>query len=176
MKTDRTSIHILLRMVALAALITLQPSLRAESSAAEKATWTKAADNKIYAQQLVNETMAAHPELLVIGMHGVKPGANQAHMIASNLDRINKHDDDDDVGVATEHKTICAPNLTETFKFEVLMPMKNASGKTLNAAIGFVFRYKAGDDEVKMHAKAVAIRDSLARKIPSYESLFAPTK
>ena len=163
-------------MLALSALLAVLPTLRAESSAAEKATWTKAADNKIYAQQLVNALMAAHPELLVIGMHGVKPGAAESHMIASNLDRINKRDDDDDVGVATEHKTICAPNLKETFKFEVLMPMKDASGKTLDAAIGFVFRYQAGDDEVKMHAKAVEIRDGLARQIPSYEALFNPVK
>ncbi len=137
-------------------------------------TWRKAADNHIYAQQLVNQTMAAHPELLVIGMHATRPGATGQRMIASNLDRIGKHDDDDDIGVATEHKTICAPNLKETFKFEVLMPLKDASGHVLNAAVGFVFKYKAGDDEVKMHAKAVAIRDDLARRIPSLEALFAP--
>lgn len=149
-------------------------ALRAASTPEEMATWTKAADNKIYAQRLVNATMAAHPELLVIGMHATKPGTKEQKMLASNLDRIGKHDDDDDIGVATEHKTICAPNLTETFKFEVLMPLKDASGKTLNAAIGFVFKYKAGDDEVKMHAKAVAIRDALAAQTPSLEALFAP--
>ena len=176
MKTSTLSLRVILALAACALLASALPSLHAESSAAEKATWTKAADNKIYAQQLVNAVMAAHSDLLVIGMHGVKPGATESHMIASNLDRINKHDDDDDIGVANEHKTICAPNLTETFKFEVLMPMKDASGKTLNAAIGFVFRYNAGDDEVKMHAKAVEIRDGLARQIPSYEALFAPSK
>ncbi len=138
--------------------------------------WGKAADNKIYAQQLVNRTMAAHPELLVIGMHATKPGTTGQRMIASNLDRIGKHDDDDDIGVATEHKTICAPNLKETFKFEVLMPLKVASGQVLTAAIGFVFKYKAGDDEVKMHAKAVAIRDDLAKQTPSFEALFAPVE
>jgi hypothetical protein len=174
MITSPISLRAILAMFALSALPVFLPALRAESSAAEKATWTKAADNKIYAQQLVNATMAANPDLLVIGMHGVKPGATESRMIASNLDRINKHDDDDDIGVSNEHKTICAPNLTETFKFEVLMPMKDASGKTLNAAIGFVFRYKTGDDEVKMHAKAVAIRDGLARQIPSFEALFNP--
>ena len=160
--------------ITLALLAFCAPGLRAASTPEEMATWRKAADNKIYAQQLVNQTMAAHPELLVIGMHATKPGTKEQRMLASNLDRIGKHDDDDDIGVATEHKTICAPNLTETFKFEVLMPMKDATGKTLNAAIGFVFKYKAGDDEVKMHAKATAIRDVLASKTPSLEALFAP--
>jgi len=151
-------------------------ALRAASTPEEMATWHKAADNRIFAQKLVNLTMAAHPELLVIGMHATKPGTKDQRMVASNLDRIGKHDDDDDIGVATEHKTICAPNLTETFKFEVLMPLKEASGKTLNAAIGFVFKYKAGDDEVKMHAKAVAIRDAMAAQIPNLEALFTPVE
>jgi len=149
--------------------------LAAQSTDAERATWRRAADNKVYAQKLVDETMAAHPQLLVIGMHGIAPGATDSRMIASNLDRIGKKDDDDDIGVANEHKTICAPNLKETFKFEVLMPLKDASGKVLDAAIGFVFKYQAGDDEVKMHALAVSIRDELAKKIPSYEELFKPT-
>src|SRR5215472_9620059 len=71
----------------------------------------KAADNAIYAQQLVNEQMAKHPELVVIGVHAAKPGAKKSTMIASNLDRIGKADDDDDLAVAHERKTILAPNL-----------------------------------------------------------------
>jgi hypothetical protein len=149
--------------------------LQAQSTDAEKATWRKAADNKVYAQKIVNEEMASHPELLVIGMHGVAPGASESRMIASNLDRIGKKDDDDDIGVSNEHKTICAPNLKETFKFEVLMPLKDASGMVLDAAVGFVFKYQAGDDEVKMHALAVSIRDEMAKKIPTYADLFKPT-
>jgi len=145
---------------------------RPESTPEERATWRKAADNKIYAQKLVDELMASHPELLVVGLHGTAPGANEERMIASNLDRIGKKDDDDDVGVSTEHKTICAPNLKESFKFEVLMPLKDSSGAFLNGAVGFVFRYKQGDDEVKMHALAVQIRDGLAKKIPSMAALF----
>lgn len=156
----------------LALVSAVAPAFAAEPNP-DMVNWTKAADNKVYAQQLVNQTMAAHPELLVIGMHATKPGTTEQRMIASNLDRIGKHDDDDDIGVATEHKTICAPNLKETFKFEVLIPLKDASGHVLNAAIGFVFKYKAGDDEVKMHAKAVAIRDDLARQTPNLEALFA---
>ena len=176
MTNPSTSLRAVLLTAAAFTLSLAVPALRASSTPEEMATWTKAADNKIYAQQLVNQTMAAHSDLLVIGMHATKPGTKEQRMIASNLDRIGKHDDDDDIGVANEHKTICAPNLTETFKFEVLMPLKDASGKTLNAAIGFVFRYKAGDDEVKMHAKAVALRDDLASKTPSLAALFEPAK
>jgi hypothetical protein len=35
-----------------------------------------------------------------------------------------------------------------------------------------VFKYNAGDDEVKLHAKAVAMRDALAKRIASLADLF----
>jgi hypothetical protein len=134
----------------------------------------KAADNAIYAQTLVNEQMARHPELVVLGMHAPKPGAKDSHMIAANLDRIGKVDDEDDLAVAQERKTILAPNLKEATKFEVAVPLKDASGKVIGS-LSTVFKYAPGDDEVKMHAAAVAIRDEMAKKIPSVAALFKPT-
>ena len=133
----------------------------------------KAADNAIYAQTLVNEQMAKHPELLVLGMHAPKPGAKDSHMIAANLDRIGKADDEDDLAVAQERKTILAPNVKEPTKFEVAVPLKDASGKVIGS-LSTVFKYAAGDDEVKMHAAALAIRDEMAKKIPSVAALFKP--
>ena len=133
----------------------------------------KAADNAIYAQTLVNEQMAKHSELLVLGMHAPKPGGKDSHMIAANLDRIGKADDEDDLAVAQEHKTILAPNLKEPTKFEVAVPLKDANGKVIGS-LSAVFKYAAGDDEVKMHAAAVAIRDEVARKIPNVAALFKP--
>jgi hypothetical protein len=133
----------------------------------------KAADNAIYAQTLVNEQMAKHSELLVLGMHAAKPGAKDSHMIAANLDRIGKADDEDDLAVAQERKTILAPNLKEPTKFEVAVPLKDTNGKVIGS-LSTVFRYAAGDDEVKMHAAALAIRDEMAKKIPSVAALFKP--
>jgi|SRR5882757_7644677 len=133
----------------------------------------KAADNAIFAQTLVNEQMGKHPELLVLGMHAPKPGTKDSHMIASNLDRIGKDDDEDDLAVARERKTILAPNMKEPDKFEVAVPLKDASGKVIGS-LSTVFKYAAGDDEVKMHQAALAIRDEVARKIPSVAALFKP--
>lgn len=137
--------------------------------------WGKAADNKIYAQKLVNELMAKNPDLLVVGVHATAPGAKDQKMIASNLDRIGKDDDDDDKAVVNEKKTICCPNAKEPNKFEVQVPMKDASGAIIGA-YGFVFQYQAGDDEVELHRKAVVLRDTLAKKIPNLAALFAPAK
>lgn len=135
----------------------------------------KAADNAIFAQTLVNEQMAKHPELVVLGLHAPKPGAKDSHMIASNLDRIGKEDDEDDLAVAKERKTILAPNMKDAGKFEVAVPLKDASGKVIGS-LSTVFKYTAGDDEVKMHQAALAIRDEVAKKIPDVAALFKPEK
>lgn len=150
------------------ALLILAPIARAQDTSA----WRKAADNHIYAQTLVNETMARNPGLVVIGMHAAKPGTKDEMMIATNLDRVGKKDDDDDIAVATERKMILAPNLTDPSRFEVQVPMKDATGKVIGS-FGFVFKYKEGDDPVRLLVRALTIRDELAERIPQIDALFA---
>lgn len=133
----------------------------------------KAADNHILAQTVVNSVMARHPELVVVGLHATAPGAAHETMIASNLDRIGKLDDDDDIAVATEHKTILAPNVKEPNKFEVQVPLLDAAGRFIGAA-GLVFRYQAGDDQLVLHREALAIRDEMAAQFRDAAALFAP--
>jgi hypothetical protein len=164
MKLLRTSL--LIATVALTSLTGLPAQEAAQN-------WGKASDNKIYAQKLLNEVMAQNRDLLVVGFHAIKPGTTEQVMIATNLDRVGKADDDDDKAVFTERKTICVPNAKESNKFEVQVPMKDATGAIIGA-YGFVFNYKAGDDEVEMHRKAVVLRDALAKKIPNLAALFAP--
>ena len=96
-------------------------------------------------------------------------------MIAANLDRIGKKDDEDDLAVAHERKTILAPNMKDPAKFEVALPLHDASGRVIGS-LSTVFKYTAGGDEVKMHAAAVAIRDDLARKISNADELFKPAR
>jgi hypothetical protein len=166
------------RLRAIFSVVTLAvglTSLRAQATAEEQASWTKAADNKIFAQQLVNELVAAHSELLVVGFHALAPGTKEQKMIATNLDRVGKKDDDDDIAVFAERKTILVPNAKEPNKFEVQLPMKDATGKIIGA-YGFVFQYKAGDDEVAMLAKATMLREALAKRIPNLAALFEPVK
>lgn len=145
-----------------------------EPTPEEMATWRKASSNHILAQKIVNELMAAHSELVVVGLHATAPGAKEQTMIATNLDRVGKKDDDDDKAVSVEHKIILAPNLKDATRFEVQVWLKDASGKQLTAAAGFVFKYKQGDSETMLLTKALAFRDELARKTPTFEALFAP--
>jgi len=137
-------------------------------------SWRKPGENHIVAQQFVNDLMAKYPELVVVGLHATVPGAKEETMIATNLDRVGKVDDDDDIAVANEHKTILAPNMKDPHKFEVQVPLKDTAGNFLGASCGLVFKYNAGDDEVQLHIKALAIRDELAKKTPNLATLLKP--
>ena len=163
------------RLAMLLSAIALLPASAIQAADAPDPAWGKAANNHILAQKLVNELMAAHHELLVVGLHATKPGTNQQTMIATNLDRIGKADDDDDKAVSVEHKIILAPNVKDPNKFEVQVWLKDATGAQLAAAAGFVFKYRKGDSEIELLTKALAFRDDLARKTPSLAALFTPT-
>ncbi|MDD3180564.1 MAG: hypothetical protein PHQ04_09455 [Opitutaceae bacterium] len=137
--------------------------------------WTKAADNRIYAQSLVNEAMAKNPDLVVIGIHASRPGSDDQRMVATNLDRVGKEDDEDDKSAARLNKTVLVPNPTDPTRFEVLMPMEDSSGNVIGAA-GFVFKYRKGDDQVKLLIKATSLRNEFAKKIKTKADLFKPIK
>jgi len=60
----------------------------------------KAADNAhLRAKRSSMRPLQKHPELVVIGLHAVKPGSKKSTMVAANLDRIGKQDDEDDLAV-----------------------------------------------------------------------------
>jgi hypothetical protein len=59
------------------------------------------APTRIYAQELVNQTLARHPDLLVLAMHVTPPGASENVIIASNIGRIGKRADAEDQRIRT---------------------------------------------------------------------------
>jgi hypothetical protein len=68
------------------------------------------APEKIYAQELVNRTLASHPELLVVAMHVTPPGATENVIIASNIGRIGKRADAEDRRVIDTGETLAKVN------------------------------------------------------------------
>ena len=122
------------------------------------------------AQALVDQTMRAHPELLVFAIHATPPGEKTNIIIGSNIGRIGKAADDDDLRVIDKGET----NLEVAEggeRFEVELPLNDARGVRIGA-LGEVFAYKAGDDKKALQARAIAIRDALARQTPSSAALF----
>ncbi len=125
-----------------------------------------------YAQKLVDETMAKHPELLILALHATPPGGTVNIINGSSIGRIGKKADEDDMGVVTSGKTLTEVNSTGK-RFEVESQLLDASGKAIGA-VSTVFAYKAGDDKAQLQKQGEAIRDELRRQIPSNAKLFEP--
>jgi len=129
---------------------------------------------KIFAQKLVDEALAKHKDVIILAMHVTPPGKTDNVIIASNIGRIGKKADEDDMRVIETGK----PNLEVNKKgdhFEVELVIQDQSGKTIGA-MGVVFMYKAGDDKAAFQKKAEELRDEMRKQIPSIEKLFEPVK
>ncbi len=114
--------------------------------------------------------MAANPGLLTAGMHCVPPGAEKQSIIASTLNVIGKPSDPEDI---LRGSTTIAPNL-KVPKLGIMLPLRDQTGKEIGS-LGLAFKYQAGEDQVKYLAEATAIRDRVARQIPTLASLFETT-
>jgi hypothetical protein len=132
-----------------------------------------AIDNKIFAQALVVKMMAENPTLLTAGMHCVPPGGDKPHIIASTLNVIGKPSDPEDLDVGAKGFTTISPNL-KVPKLGIMLPLHDRSGKIIGA-LALAFKYREGEDQVKYFAEATAIRDRVAKEIPSLADLFATT-
>jgi hypothetical protein len=126
---------------------------------------------KIYAQKLLDETLAKHKEVVIMAMHVTPPGKTDNVIIASNIGRIGKKADEDDMRVIETGK----PNLEVNKKgdhFEVELVMQDQSGKTIGA-VGIVFNYEKGK-EAEFQKNAEQIRDEMKQKTPTLGKLFEP--
>jgi hypothetical protein len=126
------------------------------------------------ARQLVDATLDRHPELLILALHVKPPGAANVVIIASNIGRIGKKADDDDMGVIASGKPVLEVNEAGN-RFEVETVLLDAAGHNIGA-VSAVFAYKPGADREALHRQGEAIRDELRQQIPSIAALFAHTK
>ncbi len=137
-------------------------------------SWTARAEIpvKIYAQELVDRVVAANPALLVVVMHVTPPKSAQNVIIASNIGRIGKPGDDDDMRVIDTG----TPNREVSHggnRFEVELVLRDAAGETIGA-LGLVWPYASGQDKAQFEARAETIRDGLARRILNVANLVDP--
>ncbi len=143
----------------------------AVTAGALEPVWGKAAENKIYAQQLIDRLMIDHPELVMAGIHATAPGSRGPGIVASTLDRIGAPDDEGDISVGVGGRTILTPHLANPARCGLLLPLKDAAGNRIGA-LALAFKYPAAEDEAKTYLAGVAIRDALARLIPNLPALF----
>ena len=166
----------------LALALSMSAVMATSAGAADTKNWTPPAQ-KIYAQVLSDETMKSNPDLLSMTLHGVLPGMTDAYTMfaGSYPDRVGNADDPDDIDVSKKGITIVDPRWHRTKdvapKFVVLMPMRDAQGNNIGLVV-YAFKVPVASNQYErtLYTKALDLRDALARRIPSYEALFAPAK
>jgi hypothetical protein len=127
-----------------------------------------------YAQKIVDETMAKHPELLILVMHVTLPKASDNVILGSNIGRIGKKADEDDMRVIETGKTNLEVNATGN-RFEAELQLHDRSGRTIGA-LGTVFAYRAGDDKAHFQKLGETIRAEIEERIPSVAKLVEPAR
>jgi hypothetical protein len=127
---------------------------------------------KIYAQELVDQALARNPGLLVMVMHVTPPKAKDNIVIASNIGRIGKLADEDDLRVVYTGKSNLEVNSAGN-RFEVELVLHDVVGENIGA-LGLVFPYQKGDDKSASERRAIGIRDDLARRILNAGNLMDP--
>ena len=126
---------------------------------------------KIYAQRLVDQLAAKHPELVRIGMHVTPPNKPDNIIIACNVpERIGQKSDPEDLKAM---KTGQAVVLKEGENFDVTLPLHDAAGKTIGA-VGLTFKPHAGEQDADAARRARAMAREIEKQIASMGELFQP--
>ncbi|MHB8529894.1 MAG: hypothetical protein ACYC8V_10345 [Caulobacteraceae bacterium] len=121
------------------------------------------------AQSLVDKTLAVHPEVIILAIHASKPGTATDAILGSNIGRIGKAADADDLRVI-ERGAINREVNESGKRFEAELPLNDARGRRIGA-LGVVFAYHPGEDKEALVARARAVRDEVAAQIPTAASL-----
>ena len=118
---------------------------------------------KIYAQELVDRMVARNPDLLVVVMHVTPPKGKDNVIIASNIGRLGKVADADDIRVMAHGG----------HRHAVELALHDVVGETIGA-LGLVWPYKPGQDKAPLGKKAEKIREALAKRILNAGNLMDP--
>lgn len=143
-----------------------------QAAVAQDSSHGNCVPNYIYAQRLIDETIARHPELTALVMHVTPPGSSENIVIASNIWLIGEKSDDDDVGVIKSGKTMTEMNSAGN-KYEVQGVLENVLGATVGS-VATVFPYKKGESTDLLQKRAAEIRAELSKHILNSTNLMEP--
>jgi hypothetical protein len=123
------------------------------------------------AEEIVLETLSAHPLLRRMGLHVIPPGRQNMILIANgNATRLGIRTSDGDFA-AVKSGGIYGPRIEDGQFYNMKMPMFDAQGRR----IGILVMEIACTDAVSEKdaaQKAAVIRDEVSKKIPSLDALF----
>lgn len=160
----------------------VEPIPRAASTPNTPKNWA-GPKQRIYAQALVDELIASHPEVASFTIHAPPPGEKDLYtMIAGSFpDRIGNMSSTGHVlaikkAVSQVESKWGTPEWRQ--KVSIVLPLKDVSGTYLPAAIVIAYATSADDKRVDTDflAPGVAIRDELNSRIETFAALFEPAR
>ena len=130
---------------------------------------------KIYAQKLVNETLAASPDIMGLEISVAYAKKDECSTIASDEELgIGEKCDQDEYSVMKSNKPF-ADKVTEHGKefFDVNVPIHDANGKIL-AIVGVDFKPDPKQTAAQATEAAEQIAKEIEAKVPSRDKLYEP--
>ncbi len=129
-----------------------------------------------FAQQLLVEAKAAHPEIKKIGLHTVPPGETHSCIIANPIvTKIGKVSSARDLTVVTSGEAKVYPHAEEGGFFDLGLPMFDSSRRPIGMMVMEIPYKYAATPEAAL-ARGSAIRDEIAARIPDKQALFQPAR
>jgi hypothetical protein len=130
---------------------------------------------KIYAQKVVNETLAAHPEIMGLEISATSLKKDKCTTIASDeeLGIDEKCDRDEYDAMKTGKPFADKTTGNEQEFFDVNVPVHDANGKII-AVVGVDFKPDPKQTAAQATEGAQQIAKEIEAKIPSKEKLYEP--
>ena len=126
---------------------------------------------KIYAQELVDRTVAQHPDLRTIAIYATPPKTNASLVLASNIGLIGTPARSEDAEVAASGKTRIVE--TANKRTEIELPLHDLAGLTVGT-LALTWTNPGTGSRSVLEKKATGIRDDLARHILNTANLLDP--
>ena len=126
------------------------------------------------AQQLVNRTVAAHPELAGLELALVTGGVCRT-VAATAPEDIWERCDADELGpMRTGEPDVEAPSASDPV-YDITQALHDAAGRLIGA-VGMDLKPAAGEDRAAALAKARAILEAMEAAIPSKRAILSPVR
>jgi hypothetical protein len=127
---------------------------------------------KIFAQRVVDEIKAAHPEITSLELAARQPGKGCVTIAATEAKEIGQKCDQDELTVWKTNRPFVEQ---ETQEFDVTIPIHDAAGHTI-ATAGMDFQRQPNRSKASVTGEALKIGAELQQKLRSESDLFRPER
>ncbi|MDP9049381.1 MAG: hypothetical protein M3O31_01470 [Acidobacteriota bacterium] len=128
----------------------------------------------IFAQQLVDQALAAHPEIIILVIRATPPGQTVPIVVGSNIGRYGSPAGKDDSRIIATGTTGIETDEVK-HRFEVEPALRDKHGNILGS-LSVVFKYEEGSDTSSMKFVAEQVHAKMTEQLPENAALFKTAK